>query len=392
MIPIMSAFAVTFTSSAYSESHNEVIREFGISDEVFAAGISLYVLGFAVGPALWGPLSEMYGRRILFVTTQAVLVGLTAGAAASPTMTALLIFRFFGGAFSAAPLTNGGAVVADLFAPEKRGMGMAIFAAAPFLGPVLAPTVGGFVSENVGWRWVQGVCCIFIGVVWLICTISVPETYAPILLHQRAKKLSRAHPGRVYISVLDKDKEQRSVRTMLVKALVRPWKLLFREPIVLVASTYLSIIYATIYMFLGAFSIVYNEKRGWSEGEGGLAFLGIVVGMVVGVVWTVFDNRRYAALSRDGRATPESRLFLAIPGSIALPAGMFAFAWTNGPNVHWSASVILSSLFGLGSVLVWTPVFNYLIDSYVIYAASVLAATAMQRSLIGAAFPLFTNQ
>lgn len=71
---------------------------------------------------------------------------------------------------------------------------------------------------------------------------------------------------------------------------------------------------------------------------------------------------------------------------------MFAFAWTNYPSIHWAACIVLSSPFGFGCVLVILPVINYLIDSYTIFAASVLAAEAILRSIIGAAFPLFTSQ
>lgn len=55
-IATFSVFAVTFTSSAYSVSANEVLQDFDISTEVFIAGLSLFVLGFAIGPAVWGPL------------------------------------------------------------------------------------------------------------------------------------------------------------------------------------------------------------------------------------------------------------------------------------------------------------------------------------------------
>jgi hypothetical protein len=71
---------------------------------------------------------------------------------------------------------------------------------------------------------------------------------------------------------------------------------------------------------------------------------------------------------------------------------MFAFAWTNYPRIHWSVSIILSAPFGFGCVLVILPIVNYLIDAYTIYAASVLAAAAIFRSIVGAVFPLFTTQ
>lgn len=153
----------------------------------------------------------------------------------------------------------------------------------------------------------------------------------------------------------------------------------------------MAIIYGTVYMFMGAMPIVYNRDRGWSEGIGGLSFMGIAVGIMLGLVYAIYDNRRYTKLSLAKRATPESRLPPAIIGAVALPIGMFAFAWTNYPSIHWSVSIILSAPFGFGCVLVILPIINYLIDSYTIYAASVLAAAAIFRSVVGAVFPLFTG-
>ena len=61
VIVTLSVFVVTLTSSAYAASANEVIAEFNISKEVFSVGVSLFVLGFAIGPAVWAPLV----RRLL---------------------------------------------------------------------------------------------------------------------------------------------------------------------------------------------------------------------------------------------------------------------------------------------------------------------------------------
>lgn len=149
----------------------------------------------------------------------------------------------------------------------------------------------------------------------------------------------------------------------------------------------------------GAFPIVYQQYRGWSEGIGGLAFLGVAVGMLAAVVYTIPDNKRYNriadAATKAGSLTgapPEARLPPAILGSIFLPIGLFWFAWTNFPSVHWSVSIIGTAPFGFGMVLVFLSIMNYLIDSYTMYAASVLAANSVLRSLFGAIFPLFTSQ
>ncbi|KAA8649301.1 MFS transporter [Aspergillus tanneri] len=394
-IVTLSVFAVTLTSSAYSVSANEVIEHFNISTEVFIVGLSLFVLGFAIGPAVWGPLvsiSELYGRQILWITSHVALAAFVGGSAGSQNITTLLVLRFFSGTFGGSPLVNSGGAIADLFPPAQRGLAMTLYCVAPFLGPILGPVVGGFVSENVRWRWVQGVCCIFIGVVGILGFIFVPETYGPVLLIRKASHLSKTD-GNVYISVVEKSQGKKKPSEVFKRTLLRPWVLLFREPIVLVASLYMAIIYGTVYMFMGAMPIVYNEDRGWSEGIGGLAFMGIAVGIILGLVYVIYDNNgRYMKLFLSKSATAESRLPPAIIGAIALPVGMFAFAWTNHPSIHWSVSIILSTPFGFGCVLVILPIINYLIDSYTIYAASVLAAAAIFRSIVGAVFPLFTTQ
>lgn len=122
-----------------------------------------------------------------------------------------------------------------------------------------------------------------------------------------------------------------------------------------------------------------------------MAFLGLVVGMLIGLAYSIIDDsRRYKKLGKQ--AFPEARLPPGIISALALPIGMFGFAWTNFPSIHWSASIILSAPFGFGTVLVFPSCLNYLLDSYTIYAASVLAAGAMLRAFFGAAFPLFTSR
>lgn len=320
------------------------------------------------------------------------MVAFLGGSAGSKNVATLLILRFFAGTFGASPLVNSGGTIADLFPPAQRGLALTVYCVAPFLGPVLGPVMGGFISENVGWRWVQGVCTIFIGIVGILGVIFIPETYGPVLLQKRASRLSQAD-GKVYISVLEKSQGKKKPSEVFQRALFRPWIFLFLEPIVLIASVYMAIIYGTVYMFMGAMPIVYNEDRGWSEGIGGLSFLGIAVGIVFGLIYAIWDNNtRYMKLALAKSTTAESRLPPAIVGAVALPIGMFAFAWTNYPSIHWSVAIILSAPFGFGCVLVLLPIMNYLIDSYTIYAASVLAAAAIFRSVIGAVFPLFTTQ
>jgi hypothetical protein len=224
---------------------------------------------------------------------------------------------------------------------------------------------------------------IFTGVLWIICGLLVPETYAPVLLRKRAEKLSKL-TGDVYASKSDAEKGKISAGQAFKTALSRPWILLLKEPIVLLLSIYMAIIYGTLYMLFSAFPIVFQQNRGWSAGVGGLSFLG--------VAYSIWDNKRYNRIvdaSESGMASPEARLPPAMVGAVAIPIGLFWFAWTNAPSIPWIVSIMAGAPFGFGMVLVFLSIMNYLIDAYVIYAASVLAANSVLRSLFGAAFPLF---
>lgn len=129
----LSVLAITLTSSAYSGSASALLAEFNTSRELVSLGVSLFVLGFALGPACWAPLSELYGRRILFITTHGVVVAFVAGSAGAKSMGSLLVFRFLAGTFGASSLTNSGAILADLFPQSERGIALSVFSAAPFM-------------------------------------------------------------------------------------------------------------------------------------------------------------------------------------------------------------------------------------------------------------------
>lgn len=396
LLVAFATLAVAFVSSAYTGGVNQIISGFHTSDEVVVLGVSLFVLGFAIGPLLWAPLSELYGRQILFFTTYGVLTAFNAGAAGAQNIQTLIILRFFAGAFGSSPLTNAGGVIADMFPASQRGLAMSVFAAAPFMGPTLGPIVGGFLGETEGWRWVEGLMAIFTGALWIIGSLTIPETYAPVLLKNRAAAMSKK-TGKVYRSKIEYDRGKQSLGRSFKIALSRPWVLLLKEPIVLLLSIYMAIIYGTLYMMFAAFPIVYQQNRHWSEGIGGLAFLGVAVGMIGAVIYTIPDNSRFiraeaAGIAKgEGGAAPEARLPPAMIGSVCIPIGLFIFAWTNYPSIHWIVSIIFTAPFGFGMVLVFLSIMNYLIDAYTIYAASVLAANSVLRSMFGAIFPLFTT-
>lgn len=134
-----ATFGVSLASSAYAGSIEEILKDFGIGQELATLGVSLFVLGFAVGPLVWAPLSELVGRQIVMFISYFALVAFCAGAAGAQNSWSLIILRFFAGSFGSSPLTNAGGVIADIFPADQRGLATSLFAGAPFLGTLPVP-------------------------------------------------------------------------------------------------------------------------------------------------------------------------------------------------------------------------------------------------------------
>ncbi|KAJ5587467.1 uncharacterized protein N7459_003232 [Penicillium hispanicum] len=240
LLQAASFLSITFASSSLSAANPQIQEHFGASAELVVADTSLFVLAFAIGPAVWAPLSELYGRQVVYFLTYGLTTLFAGVAIASPNIGALLVLRFFSGAFGSSAISNAGGVVSDMYTARDRGLATIAFIGAPFLGPSLGPIACNFLAVSKGWKWVAGLTAIFNGVVFLVGIFLIPETFTPILLQKRAAKLSQI-TGKVYQSRLEVENGHRSTGEVFTKTMVRPWILLFLEPIVLLLSLYMAI-------------------------------------------------------------------------------------------------------------------------------------------------------
>ena len=145
----LSIFAITFASSLYASGIGGVVKSFEVSEEIATLGLSLFVLGFAVGPLIWAPLSEVYGRAPIFALSYAAYTAISVGAIFSPNITSLLVLRFFASAFGSSSMVNAGGVIADMFKKEERGLMTGLFSTAPFLGPAFGKCYLSFIRVSI---------------------------------------------------------------------------------------------------------------------------------------------------------------------------------------------------------------------------------------------------
>jgi hypothetical protein len=100
------AFAGASGASITSPAEPTISAFFDISRETTVLTVSLFILGFAFGPMLWGPLGEVYGRRVSMLPAMVILGLFSIGTAASTNPASVFITRFFGGLFGSAPVSN----------------------------------------------------------------------------------------------------------------------------------------------------------------------------------------------------------------------------------------------------------------------------------------------
>jgi multidrug resistance protein len=125
---------------------------------------TVYVLGYASGPLIIAPLSEMYGRVPIYHISNVFFVIFTIACAVSNSLNMLIGFRFLAGVAGSTVITIGGATFGDIFSATERAAALSIWAMGPLLGPVIGPVVGGFLTESAGWRWVFWVVTIAVSV------------------------------------------------------------------------------------------------------------------------------------------------------------------------------------------------------------------------------------
>lgn len=198
---------------------------------------------------VFAPLSEMLGRKPVYVVTMFIAVIFLIPCAVAKNIATLLVCRAIDGIAFSAPMTLVGGTLADMWRNEERGVPMAAFSAAPFIGPAIGPLVGGFLGQAKGWRWLYWIQLILSGAVFVLL-ILMPETYTPALLAKRAKKM-RKETGRTNV-VTEQDLDSRPLAEKLRIFLFRPFQLLFMELIVFFFSIYMSILYGLLYMFFVA--------------------------------------------------------------------------------------------------------------------------------------------
>lgn len=231
----------------------------------------------------------------------------------------------------------------------------------------------------------------------VVISLTVPETYAPVVLRGKARKLRAETGDESYKAKMEVTKK--SIKWTVINSLYRPFLILFLDPMCFCLCLFSAILLGILYLFFGAFPLVFSQVYGFNIWQTGLAFLGITTGMLIAIasdpVWHylyLWQLNRRERKTGERTSEPEYRLPCSVVGSWLVVIGLFWFGWTIYSSVHWMVPIVGTSFFGCGIILTYFGIFTFLVEAFPLYAASALSANSFARSSFAGAFPLFGRQ
>ncbi|GAA6027782.1 hypothetical protein JCM8097_001715 [Rhodosporidiobolus ruineniae] len=368
----------------------------GVSEEAALLDTALFLVGFGVGAPFVGSLSELGGRNPVILVTLALFMLFEVGAALAPNLAARAVLRFFAGCAGAAPISNAGGSLADLWTPTERAFAFPVFSLSAWLGPVFAPVLGGYIGEYYDYRWCDWVSAIWAALGLVITLFFMPETYPPTILQMKAAALRSKTGDKRYRTALEELRQTVSFKQHFLETVKRPFCLLVFEPIVLLFSLYMTLVYIVVFGDLVAYSYIFKQPYSLSDGTVGLTFLAPVVGLFLGTAFTPLLYRRHLAATSRARALgrptqPEEHLRPAIVATWLVPVALLLAGWTSRESIPIWVPLASQVLFGLGILLIYIAICQYIIDAYLSYAASALGVLTLVRYPVAGAATLFTG-
>lgn len=392
----MCAMGISLGSAMFSAAAPVVDKEYGVGNEVGILGTSFFVFGFASGPIIWGPLTELYGRKPILIISGVMYSCFSFACGSSKDIQSVLITRFFSGFVGSSSLVASPAVLADLFGAATRGRATAIFAIVLFGGPMLAPIFSAFIVKNphLGWRWTL----FFTGIVAILGLLGtilfLEETHHPMILVKKAETLRR-RTGNWGIAA-PHEEVSLDFKEIVEKNLTRPIRMLCTEPILLLMTIYNAFIYGLLYLFLTAIPLIFGGNYHFVSGVAELPYLAMLIGIFFGGAICIYSEERFKRImdANGGKPIPEERLPPMMIGSFLFSGGLFWLGWAGSfpDRIHWIVPSIGASFIGAGLISIFLPCLNYIIDCYLVFAASALAGNTLLRSAFGGVFPLFALQ
>ncbi|KAI1456982.1 MFS general substrate transporter [Annulohypoxylon moriforme] len=389
-IIFLTQVSMNLNTTLYSNAIGGIASKFNVTPfAVRWGGAASFLIAYAFGCELWAPWSEEFGRRpVLQISLGLVnLWGILVWFA--PSWRAHVIGRTLGGLSSAGGSVTL-AVITDMFEPEDPMIQHAVsfIVLSSVGGSIIGPIMGGFIEENLDWEWCLGIQVLFGAFVQLLHYFFMPETRVTVIMNNVAKEERKSGrnpnlygPGEIAGKKRIDMREYGSIW-------IRPFRMFFTEPIVLVFSLLSGFSDAIIFMMVQSLNFVYWQY-GFNTHELGMSFIPIGVGYLIAWFayhWIIKHNVKMRKRNPGSEyAQYESRLKNLTFTALLLPVGLLLFAFTAAflaHPIHWIASMIASCIIGVANFCIYMGTIDYVLRAYGPYAASATGGNGWSRDFL----------
>lgn len=393
---------ITCISLSWALASEDIQKHFGVGEVTCTLGILVYIWGLGTGGIFLSPISEYHGRKVVYTLGLTLVVVFEFLTAFCNNYGGVLFGRFMLGFFGLAFLSVAGGTYSDLFRqkefnadgkrpPDKQlGYALIMYSVSPFIGPGIGPLVTGFVCMHLNFRWVFYIMLMWLAAICVLVILVVPETYEPVLLKRKAERIRKETGDNRYYTATEH--KPLTLWESIIVASKRPVLLLCCDYMTFVLCFYTGFTLGIVYLFFVAFPYIFQTVYEFDLGLTGLSFLGLVVGMLLMLLATPKGTSMvYQRLlaRNNGVHKTEFRLIPLFAGVFVVPMGLFILAWTSRKDVHWMGPIVGSAVFGCGTTLVFSGIFQYTVEAYRLFTASAMAANTFVRCVMAGVFPLF---
>ncbi|KAL4920520.1 major facilitator superfamily domain-containing protein [Aspergillus aurantiobrunneus] len=408
-IVMFKYFLFTYLTTTTVPSFPEIQTQFAISYSQVSWTVAVPALGLSVGPLFWSSLSDVYGRRIVFVVGTLIALVSTIGAAVADGYGGYMAARFFQG-FGVSPASSVGmSVVNDLFFDYERGQKLGLWVLAIDSGLLAGPTFGGFLNL-VSAAWINWFNAILFGTLLVLELLFMPETLYPrnLMLSHMPKTSSTDIEHSRPPSSSDSDKHSENPRrtkslpflnTSPLPSLPSPplyttiTHFLYTFTLPTIPLAVLGYSFLWYWWVLSVITLIPAAYAQYTPLTQGLLFLGLLLGTVVSEVTCSGRLSDYIvtvlARKNGGVRVAEMRLWLAYPAVCFTAVGLVLFGVSIDRSYHWMVGQVAFFLFASGVQIGNTVTSSYIVDSYPLQSTSVVIFYAVFLNLSAFVNPFF---
>ncbi|CAO3680217.1 unnamed protein product [Umbelopsis ramanniana] len=407
-IVIMAAVATfisPLTANIFLPAMNSMQESLNVSITEIKLGVTVYMIFQAISPSFWGALSDVWGRRPVYLSTMLVYIGACIGLAMTQSYPVLLVWRMIQAFGSSSVVAIGAGTIADICTPSERGGYMGYYSLGTTSGPVLGPVIGGIISQALGWRWIFWVLAILGGALVVVIFLFLNETlrslvgngsgYAnptPFQWLKRRRDARKSGPQEYAQARLPEAK----------KKSLNPFQslLYLREKDVAILVVYYAFQYGGIYCFTTSVPAIFAEIYGLDDMQIGLTYLANGFGCVFGsVIQGKLLDRDFRIIAikhgmdpskvKSGKLTPEfpleyARLRLGWIHVLTYNVILIVYGWCLHVKAHLAIVLVLHFILGATGVAITNSIQTLMVDMFPGRSASIMASNNLIRCLFGA--------